>query len=341
MSDRQKKTSPIIIFIISLFFISIAGLIFLFSWWNNVTNPVLKIDNTNISIEIPKGYSSDQIAELLISNNLIKNKLAFKLMVKKLNLGSKLQAGVFEMSKSMDLNTIVYTLTTGKQRQFWITIPEGKRREEIAFILYEAYRDEGLNFSIPKFMQLTEGKEGYLFPDTYLITYDADENFVVKLLLNNFDEQITDVMKNQAARLDLSFDDIIVIASMVEREAKHAGDRSMIAGVMLNRLKINMPFQIDATIQYIVGEQNCSHDIYKKCDWWPVIYDTKYPSKYNTYQHSGLPPAPICNPGLAVIQAVLNPDQHNYLYYLSDESGKTYYAETLLKHEHNIEKYLK
>jgi UPF0755 protein len=157
------------------------------------------------------------------------------------------------------------------------------------------------------------------------------------MMNDNFNEKIKVIPQEKINNSGFSLDEIIIIASLIEREAKYEVDRQIIASVILNRLKIGMKLDIDATVQYVLGYQP------KEKDWWKrelTFDDLEITSRYNTYKFAGLPPGPICNPGISVIKAVLDAPNTNYLYYLSDKSGKTYYAESKEEHDKNISKYL-
>jgi peptidoglycan lytic transglycosylase G len=310
-----------------------------FLWWKQVQNPIDLNNEEQILVVIPKGAGVITIGEILKDKQLIKSPLAFRLLVKIKNYDTKLQAGSFHLSQSQGLSSISQSLTQGRE-DFWITIPEGKRREEIALLFFQEFSQQNLSFSIPDFLDTSADLEGYLFPDTYLIPKTMDEIGVVNLLRSTFDQKLPDEKKVAASNLGLSFSDVLILASLVEREAKHEVDRPKVAGVLLNRLDIGMALQIDATVQYGVGQANCLAKVEQKCDWWPVLTNTKFNSSYNTYQHPNLPPGPICSPGLASIEAVLDFDSHDYLYYLSEPSGKTHYSKTLEEHQTNIAKYL-
>jgi peptidoglycan lytic transglycosylase G len=334
---RQKKKSIIPIFFLS--FVIIASLVafFAFSWWQSAIEPVNPSTSDTVMVIVPKGFGTVAIANLLKNQNLIKNPLAFRLMVDRMGYSGQLQAGSFTLSSSQNLEDIIETLTTGTE-DFWVTIPEGKRLEEVAEILNQEFQKQELSFSTAEFLESAKDIEGYLFPDTYLLPRNTTTTDVLRLLRNTFDSKIPDSAKIKASNLGLEFKDIVIIASLVEREAKFEVDRSKVAGVILNRLKIDMALQIDATVQYGLASATCQ--INNNCDWWPVLTETIYPSVYNTYQNPGLPPTAICNPGKGVIEAVLEPAQHNYLYYVSEPSGKTHYAETLDQHNQNIANYL-
>jgi UPF0755 protein len=309
-------------------------------WWNLNLKPVDVNDKNLIAVFIPKDTGAAAIAQILQEKSLIKNTLVFHLYIKYQSWDKQLKAGRYQFSKAQSLPEIAKTFKDGVLQDFWVTVPEGKRREEIVKIFSDAFAKENLEFSIPDFLEESKDLEGYLFPDSYLIPRTMIATEIVDLMRKTFDQKVSDDLKVQASKQGLSFQEALIMASMVEREAKFEVDRPKIAGVFLNRFKIGMAMQVDATIQYALGTIQCQNKIGEVCNWWPVITDTKIKSTYNTYQNNGLPPTPICNPGLSVIKAVLNPDEHDYLYYLSEPSGVTHYAKSLFEHQANIEKYL-
>lgn len=298
------------------------------AWWVTAIAPVDISDKSTTSFVVSKGEGVREIATKLKAENLISNSVAFFILVKQQGLDNKMQAGDFRLSKSMNLQTIVDNLTRGSL-DVWVTFPEGVRADEIADILQtkiptynETWRDS-LN-----------QKEGYLFPDTYLIPSDATVEKVITIMTDNFAKKynsLTGVRKNKYTEKQL-----VTIASMVEREARFAEDRPLVASVIFNRLQIGMALNIDSTIQYILGYQN------DQKTWWKKgvsLNDLKIQSQYNTYLNPGLPPTPIANPGLEALQAVVNAPDTNYLYYVSDKSGHNHYATTLQQHNANIIKY--
>lgn len=303
--------------------LTIFSLVF-FLWWKNGLSPVNFSDKTTKIFVIQKGEGVREIANTLKKEKLIRDPIVFFLLIKKLNLDNKIQAGDFRLSSSMTAEEIAGNLTHGII-DIWVTIPEGKRAEEIAEILKEKIPSYKLTWR-----EILNSQEGYLFPDTYLIPKDADINFIVSMMKNNFE--------NKILKLNLKPKDIektVIIASLIEREAKFDDDRPLVSSVIHNRLEITMSLQIDATVQYAIGYQP------SKKNWWKVLTpnDLKINSPYNTYKNPGLPPTAICNPGLASLKAAVNPAKTNYLYYISDKSGHNHYAKTLEEHNLNIKKY--
>lgn len=333
-----KHSPQIKSIILLLFLVLLIGTPFYFlNWWSEMTKPISPENKETQIFVVPKGYGVNQIGEALHEANLIRRPLAFKIMVIKEGFSKDLQAGDFRLSQSMNLFEITQSLTHGTL-DVWVTIPEGLRREEIAYKFTEAFAEYKVEFPVPEFLKETKNIEGYLFPDSYLIPKDASALQVVQILRNTFDQKVPDEKKLAANKIGLTFHQALILASLVEREVKRDKDRPIVAGILLKRLKENWPLEIDASIQYALGTKNCEGKL--NCRWWPIVKDTNLESLYNTYLNKGLPPTPICNPSLSSIEAVLNPKQTNYWFYLSDNSGNIHYAETLEEHEENIGEFL-
>jgi len=317
----MKKLLVLIILIV--FFSTITIL-----WWKNGLNAVDPKNTTAKIFVIKKGQGVREIANQLKQEGLIKDPIVFFLNTKRLGLDKQIQAGDFRLNPSMSSTEVAQNLTHG-MLDIWVTIPEGKRAEEIADTLQE---------KIPTYQQSWREalvtNEGYLFPDTYLIPKDADIDMVVSLMKNNFERKFESVKTEKTS--SLSDEDIVKVASLVEREAKHASDRPMVASVIENRLDIDMGLQIDATVQYLLGYEPQAKTWWKKA---LTLDDLAINSPYNTYKTTGLPPTPISNPGLSAIKAALNPSKTDYIYYISDKNGVNRYAKTLVEHNANIKKY--
>ncbi len=314
------------------FFITLLILIVLFGtflfWWERGTRAVNPADKKEVIFVVAKGEGVREISNNLKTEGLIKDPVVFFLMVKKTGLDGKIQAGDFRLSPSMTASEIAQNLTHGTL-DIWVTIPEGKRADEIA--------DE-LSGKIPSYenswREILNQNEGFLFPDTYLIPKDADVNTVLSLMKNNFEQKFSSIPNTPKEQNSIKR--IVNIASMIEREAKLPEDRPIVASVIYNRLEIDMALQIDATIQYALGYQPSQKS------WWKKALskeDLRLDSPYNTYLNKDLPPTPISNPGKDVLEAVINPAKTDYLYYVSDETGKNHYAKTLDEHNTNIKKY--
>lgn len=283
---------------------------------------------------INRGESTVSIAQRLKKEGLIKNKWAFLLYLQLSGQANKIQAGSFRLSPNNSLPQIVEQLKKGRL-DVWLTVLEGWRREEIAEKVAEK-----LTIDQKEFLAATRGKEGYLFPDSYLIPVNANAEEVVAILEKNFQKKWQS-LQNEAAKLELTQDQIITLASIIEREVKFDQDRPIVAGILIKRLQAGWPLQVDATIQYAKANINCRQSV-NNCDWWPQVVktDLEIDSPYNTYLYRGLPPTPICNPSLASLKAVINYQPTDYWFYLSDLSGKIHFAKTLEEHQLNIKRYI-
>lgn len=315
---------PLLILILGI----LAGTLFLV-----LSQPVRSQVQESQRFVIPKGQAVSIIANRLQEEGLIKNALVFRFIVKKEGLGNKIQAGSFDLSPSMSSTEIARQLTQGTY-DIWITIPEGWRREEIAQSLS---KQELEAFSQEDFLALTSGKEGRLFPDTYLVPRQMSTEQVAELLEQTFERKIVTGLAEEIRASVYDFDQALIMASIVEREALGSEQMRMVAGVLWNRIELGMPLQADATLQYIKGYDAVENS------WWgtPLVADRQRNSPFNTYRNPGLPPAPIANPGLEAITAALNPASTSYLYYLHDQEGEIHYAQDLAGHNANVEQYLR
>jgi len=309
-------------FLIVLILLALGGFA---AWWVTDTAAINIADQARKSFVIKKGEGVREIANHLKAEGLIRDPVAFFLIVKTLGLDGKIQAGEFSLSPAMNATAIAEALQVGTF-DTRITIPEGNRAEEIA---------DTLQAQLPSYQeswrQQLIANEGYLFPDTYAFAKDATIDTIIATMRNNFEKKYTTIPQGTNT---LSKQDLVVIASMVEREARFADDRPLVASVIFNRIKSGMVLNIDATVQYSIGTPQ---------NWWPKLTDFAKDivptSPYNTYTHAGLPPTPISNPGSEVLNAVINAPVTDYLYYISDKSGHNHYAKTLAEHNANIKKY--
>jgi len=297
-------------------------------WWKNGTLPVNSKDSSQKIFVVRKGQGVREISYNLKQQGLIKDPIVFFIVTKRMGYDKKIEAGDFRLSPSMSTWDIANNLTHGTL-DIWVTIPEGKRAEEVTEILKE---------NVPTFQdswtQALATDEGYLFPDTYLIPKDATINLISTMMKDNFQQKFDSV--KSASTTNLTDQETIILASLVEREAKADIDRPMVASVIYNRIGIGMKLDIDATLQYALGYQ------VDEKRWWKkelTAQDKKINSPYNTYTNPGLPPGPISNPGLASIKAALNPAKTDYLFYISDVNGVNHYAKTMAEHNANIKKY--
>lgn len=296
-------------------------------WWQNGLMAADSSNKTSKIFIVGKGQGVREIANNLKSQGLIRDQIVFFLYARFNGIDKKIQAGDFRLNPSMKVIDVAEGLTHGTL-DIWVTLPEGLRADEIADILktkMPTYEESWRN--------KLKANEGYLFPDTYLIPRGADADTVIKVLRDTFETKFSTL---DISKTNFSKNQIVIIASLIEREAKHDEDRAMVASVILNRLSLGMKLDIDATIQYALGYQQTDKR------WWKkslTLEDIKLDSPYNTYRIQGLPPTPISNPGLSSMEAVVNPTKTDYLFYLSDSKGINHYAKTLAQHNANIKKY--
>lgn len=292
---------------------------------------------TPVTVTIPQGTPVNNIAQILIDNNLLKSKLAFKIKVK-LSGYSQLNWGTYELNSGMCLSDILKEMSSPSGvKQVLVTVPEGFSVQQIAqrvenegvcskqdFInaLSDEYDYEFIKY-IPD-VNYDYKLQGFLFPETYNFMPNTDAHIVVDTMLKTFEQKY----KQNIGNYDNTIFEVITKASLVEKEAKLEKERPVIAGVIENRLKINMALQIDAAIAYAVTEGR--YDVER------VTYkNLEVQSPYNIYKNPGLPVGPICNPGITSIKATVNPDNHKYLYYHTDNQkndGSHIFSETYSGH---------
>ncbi len=305
-----------------------------------LTKQATSTSNDKFVIMVKPGMGAHDIGELLYEQGIIKSVILFQIVAKIERMENSLQAGEYVLNKKMTIQQIVGNLAKGATSYQQITIPEGYTVDQIAKLLQEKQLGNASKFkavaqsAVPyKYMvnnnpNVVYKAEGYLFPDTYRIAKGATEEQILTMMVNEFNKEFTDAMRARATELGLTTKEVIILASLVEKEAQLPVDRPLIAGVFLNRLKLDMPLQSCATIQYILG--------YPKAEL--SVQDTEIPSPYNTYQHMGLPPGPIANPGIAAINAVLKPEKTDYIYFVADDKGAHHFSKTYEEHLIAIEK---
>ena len=274
-------------------------------------------NDTNVKeFVINQGDGLKTISTRLQNNKLVRSSVTFLVLSYKLGLNNKLQAGTFKLSPSMNAEDIIKKLSSGGSHDYWVKIIEGQRVAEIT----------------PKF---DDQLEGYIYPDSYLIPQDYTQDQILSVIKNNLDKKYSEASINSNNTMNQS--EIITLASIIEREARTLTSKQYVAGILLNRLKINMALQVDASIQYARDTR-----LKPKVYWTPVTKsDLEINSPYNTYHNPGLTPSPICNPGYDSIYAALHPIASDYLFYITGNDNQMHYAKTLDEHNTNIAKYLK
>jgi UPF0755 protein len=326
--------------IIVLFFgiIVVSGIF----WFRENSKPVSSVYSKQAFVII-KGMTAGQVGQKLYELKLIRSTLAFKIYVQLFDKAKRINTGEFSLSPSMGLTDIVEVLGKGPE-ELWVTIPEGLRKEEIVEKVISSLEIYDLRSPVFRkdFLDLVREKEGYLFPDTYLFPRDATPQLVVTKLLSTFDERIDEKIKDDISKSGRNLSDIVIMASLIERETKTGEERLIVAGILWKRLNANWPLQVDASVQYAVANVNCPTSNIKCSNWWPILTkdDLEIKSPFNSYKYTSLPPSPISNPGTSSIEAASHPQDSDYWFYIHSPDGEIHYAKTIEEHNLNIKKYL-
>ena len=306
--------------------------------------PYNKNSKKDILVEIPNGATLTKVSSILEENKLIKNKVLFKVVSKFKEDNNGVKAGKYLLSQKYSNSEILDILISGKTYNdgIKVTIPEGSTYKEVIKYLtnkkigkvevYEELINNPKEF-YDKYKFLDEKDittlEGFLYPDTYYFEKDMSEKDVISAMLKRFSEVYTPELKEKQKKMGLTLQQVINMASIIEKEAVKDVDRPKIAGVFYNRLEIGMPLQSDATIQYIFDERK--HIV--------SYSDLKIDSPYNSYLNKGLPPTPIANPGIKSIEAALEPEDNDYLYFVATVDGGNNYSKTYDEHLKYVKEY--
>jgi len=276
---------------------------------------------------VNSGETTTQIMNRLYDQKLITSKLAFAAYVRLKH--KSIKAGEFDLEPNYSLQTLIETLSSAEIKSFRVTIPEGWRVEQIA------QRLDALKIvKYSDFIVAAQGSEGYLFPDTYEFKPDVSAAEIVAKMREDFD--------NRTIGLNVTVDDL-KLASIIEREAESDADRPGIAGVFANRMKIDMKLQSDVTVIYQKDNNNYPRVGGLNYKFWQALDSGDTASirgVYSTYQNAGLPPTPICNPGLKSIEAAVSPASTKYYYFLYGKDGLIRYATSQVEQDQNANKYL-
>lgn len=291
-----------------------------------------------VLVTVPSGANARAIGEILARKRLVRKAPGFVLAARWAGVADKMKAGRYELYPYMSPREIATRIALGLTANDFVTIPEGFTLAQIARRLAEHHmadesrflalaRTQGRSFNVNGFQPPGDNLEGYLFPDTYRIPKGTTEREIIAQMLHDFDQNaLTDANKALIARRPGGLADAVNLASLVEREAETDGDRPLVAAALSNRLKRGMRLQCDATIQYALP-QHKSRLYYT---------DLRVDSPYNSYKHAGLPPTPICSPGLPSIEAALKPADVNYLFYVARPDGSHIFSATLAEHDRAV-----
>ncbi len=330
VSERKhkKKTSPIFIIIVLTAVILAAGGLLIIKDFSGIGI------SKEITVTIPEGSGTGKIASILKSEGIIKYPTVFSKAAQKAGFDKKMKSGDFTFEPGMSyIDVMTELLANGEGNIIKVTIPEGyelsqilKRLAEAGVVGEEEFSDALLKDYDYRFLKDVPEREnrleGYLFPDTYNFKKDDTGENVIKIMLDNFDKHFKDEYYSRAEEINMSVDEIVTMASIIERETNSPNERKKVAGVFYNRLKKNMRLQSCATVQYALGERK------------PVlsVADTRIDSPYNTYTNYGLPAGPIASPGDSCIEAALYPEDTDALYFVLDSSGNHVFSQTYEEH---------
>ncbi len=290
-------------------------------------------------VNIQSGMSLGQVAEQLQEHELIAHDLWFRVVGKLTGADRKIQPGEYKFHAGLTPSEILSRLEEGKVYYYSVTIPEGYTIRQIAMVL----SDKEL-VDQERFIQLTHDPifikslgldvprlEGYLFPDTYFFPRSFPEEEIIQTFVHRLWKAFPPELLKRAKEVEMSVQEVLTLASVVEKETGLSRERSIVAGVFHNRLNQNIPLQSDPTVIYAI--KNFDGNIRKR--------DLSIDSPYNTYRVLGLPPGPIANPGEAAIRAVLYPTPSDYVYFVSRNDGSHQFSVTLAEHNRAVEKYQK
>lgn len=280
------------------------------------------------TVRIVHGDSVPEIAEGLAEAHVIAHPTLFRVMLRFAGTSGSVRSGAYLFEEPENLLTVAYRLVAGDYGlpPVRMTFVEGVTVREAALQIAGALDD----ISAGDFSQAARAYEGYLFPDTYFFQQGVDIDAIIMVMRSNFEKKIASI----ADAIDASgrpLSEIVIMASLIEKEARTSEARRMVSGILWNRIERRMPLQVDAVFGYI----------FERATYSPSFADLKVDSPYNTYTHTGLPPGPICNPGLDALIAAVHPAKTNYLYYLTGKDGRMHYATTYAGHQANQREYLK
>lgn len=337
-SHRKLGITLLVIFsIIALS--TIGGISYVKKYIKDSFGPMNKSNPITLDIQVPSASTTTKIADILHENGLIKHPLVFKYQVKNRGLDGKLKAGDYELSTAMDLDTIIDEITKGSKNKniARFTIPEGYEIRQMA----ERLSSEGI-VDKERFIQLASDKanfedkftflkelgdgqslEGFLFPSTYEVFQGDKEEEIIGKMLKEFEKIYDRDISSIYEELNLTLNDVVTLASIIEREGKLDEERPLMSAVFHNRIEQNMMLQSCATVQFILGERK------------EVLTneDTRIESPYNTYINEGLPPGPIASPGETSLIAAVNPADVDYLFFvLTGEDGSHTFTKTYSEH---------
>ncbi|MDO8668832.1 MAG: endolytic transglycosylase MltG [Candidatus Buchananbacteria bacterium] len=304
-----------------------------------------KGEKAPVYFKIESGETLSMVSQNLADQGLIRSRFIFEIYAKLRGWQGKLVAGDHLLNKNMNIREVLRSIVSSKNlvNEKVITIIEGWRTSEIADYLeknnvvsQEDFLNEIAVGNWPEqydFLKNVPAKnlEGFLFPDTYRVFIDATAHDIVKKMLDNFNSKLTAKMRSDIISQGKNIFEVVILASIIEREVPKDADKKLIADIFLKRIEAGIALQSDATVNYVTGKGRAQ----------PSYDDLKIDSPYNTYKYRGLPPGPISNPGIKSLEAVIYPTKNPYYYFLTTlDDGTVIYSQTYEEHLINKAKYL-
>ena len=305
-----------------------------------VETPYQAYEEDGVFVDIQPGDSSPVIAARLAAAGVVRDQWTFRLAVWRSGLARGLQAGEYHFSDPLSSMEVIDKIAAGQVYLRSITFPEGLTVAEMAGVFDES--DFGTGDEFIKQAQRVEliqdldpeavTLEGYLFPETYLLPRGATPADIVEAMVAQFRRSLSDELRAEAARHDQSVRDVVILASLIQKETGSAGEYQLVSAVYNNRLRIGMALQCDPTVIYAL-------ELDGLYDGNLTRENLRYDSPYNTYRYPGLPPGPIAAPGLGALEAAVGPADVPYLYFVSRNDGSHEFASTLREHNRNVQRY--
>ena len=278
------------------------------------------------TVTIPQGVTTEQIADILYKENVIESKKLYIGLTRFFFNSNKLKAGDYFFSNKVGPIIVAYRVASGVHgvTPATITFAEGLTIRVMAQLVEKKFP----HIQAEEFAKRAEGLEGYLFPNTYNFAPNVSAQTIIDTMYREFQKQIK--ILEEEVPFDKPLSDVVILASIIEKEARQLETKRIVAGILWQRIEIGMALQVDAVFGYILGRET----------FHPSFQDLEIDSPYNTYKNRGLPPGPISNPGIDSLRAAIDPIESNYLFYLTGNDGTMYYAQTFDGHRKNRVLYL-
>jgi len=325
IEDYQKRIRKILISTLAgIFFVSI---VFIFLFYRFFVSPPPSFFYGKY-LDITNGMTVEEAANLFGDKKVIRSPVVFRIFVELFGVTPNIIAGEYKFDKPTNLYEVVRSVTdtSYKGRAVKVTVPEGFTNKDITDLLEERFP----NFNKTDFINLALPREGSLFPDTYIFPTSFSEEKIVNKMFDNFQTKFGEI-KSAVIKSKRTRNEIIIMASILEKEARTTETKKKIAGILWKRLDAGRPLQVDASFLYLLNKK--SSDL--------TLDDLKIDSLYNTYKYKGFPPGAISNPGLDSLKSALYPEESKYWFYLSDADGNMHYAVDFEEHKRNKVLYLR